>query len=85
MVRAVGSRRDPNINQEIIRNVRVICPRFNEQIKIANVLNGKVTKIEKMVAIVQQSIEKLQEYQCSLIAAAVTDKLDINSVAEGNG
>lgn len=72
MIDAVGTRRDPNISQEIIRNLGIVCPPFDEQIEIARCLKNKTEEIKKLVSGIEKSVEKLQEYRQSLITAAVT-------------
>ncbi len=77
MIEAVGTRRDPNINQDVIRNVSIPRPPFTEQLKIAKSLNGKLRNLQGMVQKIENSISELSNYRESLITAAVTGKIDV--------
>ena len=77
MIYAVGTRKDPNINQVIVENMPFICPTIDEQRKITDYLDEKCAKIEKILIIKQQKIEKLNEYKKSLIYEYVTGKKEV--------
>lgn len=53
-------------------------PSIEEQREIANYLDKKCKKIDKLIAIKQQKIEKLNEYKKSLIYEYVTGKKEVN-------
>ena len=44
---------------------------------IADYLDRETNKIDRMVAKVEEAIERLQEYRTALITAAVTGKIDV--------
>lgn len=77
MIDAVGTRRDPNISQEIVRNLRIACPPFEEQLEITKFLKVSSEATQKLISVIEKSISKLQEYRQSVITAAVTGKLDV--------
>lgn len=77
MIYAVGTRKDPNINQVIVDNMPFICPTIDEQRKIIDYLDEKCASIEKLLIIKQQKIEKLNEYKKSLIYEYVTGKKEV--------
>ena len=66
----------PNISQNILKDVRVCCPNFNEQTTIANYLDHKTTQIDTLIAKKEQFISLLQEERTALINQAVTKGLD---------
>ena len=50
----------PNISQNILKDVRVSCPNFNEQQLIANYLDHKTTQIDTLIAKKEQFMSFLQ-------------------------
>ena len=66
----------PNISQNILKDVRVSCPNFNEQTAIANYLDHKTTQIDTLIAKKEQFISLLQEERTAVINQAVTKGLD---------
>ena len=52
-------------------------PTINEQQQIADYLDTKCAKIDTLIAIKQQKIEKLTEYKKSLIYEYVTGKKEV--------
>jgi len=66
----------PNISQNILKDVRVSCPSFNEQQSIANYLDHKTTQINTLIAKKEQFITLLQEERTAVINQAVTKGLD---------
>ena len=66
----------PNISQNILKDVRVSCPNFNEQQLIANYLDHKTTQIDTLIAKKEQFISLLQEERTAVINQAVTKGLD---------
>ncbi len=63
-----------NINVEIIKEILIPVPSFNEQQKIANYLDKKCSEIDNAISEKEQLIEKLTEYKKSLIYECVTGK-----------
>jgi type I restriction enzyme S subunit len=66
-------------------NLRVVAPPLPEQRAIADYLDRETAKIDRMVAKVEEAIERLQEYRSALITAAVTGKIDVRGVGAGLG
>lgn len=79
MVGAEGTRKDPNINQEVIRELMVPCPPPNEQSDIVKVTKKKLTVIDVIVAKSELNIQFMQERRTALISAAVTGKIDVRN------
>ena len=74
---AVGTRKDPNINQEIVRNMNIPFPPLKEQQQIAYYLDTKCTEIDSLIAIKRQKIEELKDYKKSVIYEYVTGKKEV--------
>ncbi len=74
---AVGTRKDPNINQEIVKKMCIPLPPLPEQQAIATYLNTKCSEIDSLIAIKQQKIETLKDYKKSVIYEAVTGKMTV--------
>lgn len=71
---AVGTRKDPNINQEIVKKMLIPLPPLSEQQRIASYLDTKCSEIDSLVALKRQKIESLNAYKKSVIYEAVTGK-----------
>lgn len=67
------------VNRSILKNVYVPLPMHNEQIKIANYLDDKCSKIDEIIANIKLQIKMLNEYQLSLI-----DELILKENKTGN-
>lgn len=77
MYYAEGSRRDPNINQQVVANMPVPVPPLKEQIEIASYLTMNLEKIDNLYYKLQEQIKKLEEYRSALIKAVITGQIDI--------
>lgn len=69
----------PNISQDVIKNLKCIVPPFNEQKQIIDYLDTEITKINKTITKVTENINLLEEYKTSLIHHVVTGKIDVRS------
>ena len=67
----------PHLTGEKLRRYRFPKPPLPEQRLIADYLDCETAKIDRMVAKVQEAIERLQEYRTALVTAAVTGKIDV--------
>ena len=74
---AVGTRKDPNINQEIVRNMKIPFPPLNEQQAIADYLDTKCAEIDALISLKQSKIDALKEYKKSIIYEYITGKKEI--------
>lgn len=74
---AVGTRKDPNISQEIVANAIVVAPSLNIQSEIIGYLNNKCSVIDSAIVKKQSIVEKLTEYKKSLIYEVVTGKREV--------
>ena len=66
-----------NIGANKYSNMEIIIPSIEGQHKILNYLKGKCGQIDRLIAIKQEKIEKLQEYKKSLIYEYVTGKKEV--------
>ena len=66
-----------NIKQEYISNLCAILPPKDEQEKIVEYIENKISKIDKLLNLEQECIKSLKEYKASLIDSVVTGKVRI--------
>lgn len=67
----------PAINSSTLVSFYILEPSVDEQNRIADYLDDKCAKIDKLIALKQSKIEKLQEYKKSLIYEYVTGKKEV--------
>jgi restriction endonuclease S subunit len=68
----------PNISQEIVKNLRVFAPDIETQKLIATFLDRKTAAIDTLIAKKQRLIQLLEEKRTALINQAVTKGLNPN-------
>jgi len=66
----------PNINQEIISNLKIPAPEVREQIQIARFLDHETARIDTLIEEQQSLIELLKEKRQAVISHVVTKGLD---------
>ena len=69
----------PNISQEIVRNLRLTHPPQTTQTQIADYLDDKTGKIDDLIAKKKQMISLLKEERQAVINQAVTKGIDPNA------
>ena len=74
---AVGSGQ-PNLNQALIRDFRIPLPPIHEQQEICEFLSQTIPQIDRLIAIKEAKIEKLEQYKKSLIYEYVTGKKEVH-------
>jgi len=67
----------PNINQMVVRELRLCIPSIAEQEKIIAYLDQQTTAIDTLITNITTQIEKLKEYRQAIISEAVTGKVEI--------
>ncbi len=77
MLYANGARKDPNISQDIIKQIKVVLPPLDEQLDIVKHIKEKIAQIDIVISRVEKEIEKVKELKQSLIAEVVTGKIKI--------
>ena len=66
-----------NLNSEKVASCTIFCPPGDEQFAIIEHLNYKCSQIERLVAIKEAKIEKLEQYRRTLIYEYVTGKKEV--------
>ena len=67
----------PNISANDILTIKIPLPKIEMQKEIIAYLDDKCAKIDKLIALKQSKIDKLQEYKKSLIYEYVTGKKEV--------
>lgn len=73
-----GSAMPRTVLSKIVNYYGIWCPR-NEQIEIADMLDGRTSQIDALIFEKQSLIDDLQEYKKSLIYEVVTGKRKVVS------
>ena len=60
-----------------LNNFKICLPPYDEQAKIADLLDGKTKQLDELRSNEEQTIKLLKEYRQSLISAVVTGKMDV--------
>ena len=74
---AMGSGVRQGLNYEGIRKLEMLFPSIEEQRTIVEFLEVKCEKIDNLISLKEEKIEKLQEYKKSLIYEYVTGKKEV--------
>ena len=77
MIGAAGTRKDPNIGQDNIKEAKTLLPPLNEQNQIADYLNKMQSHFDALTESAEQAIQLMQERRTALISATVTGKIDV--------
>lgn len=75
----------PNISQELIKQLYIPSPSIKEQSQIANYLDYKTTIIDALIEKKEQLIKKLQAQRQAIINEAVTKGLNKNAKMKNSG
>lgn len=68
----------PNISQEVVRNLKISIPNIYDQQKITIFLDEKTDHINSIIEKTKQSIEEFKKYKQALISETVTKGLNPN-------
>ena len=74
---AVGTRKDPNISQDIVARMKILIPPLDEQKEITDHLDAKCAEIDGLIAKKEQLVKELESYKKSLIYEVVTGKREV--------
>lgn len=66
-----------SLGQGLLKAMTVLIPPHEEQVAIAEYLDDKCSQIDRLIAIKQAKIEKLEQYKRSLIYEYVTGKREV--------
>ena len=75
----------PNISQNILKDIRVWCPDFSEQVNLTRFLDHKTSQIDHLIAKKEQFIKLLEEERVAVINQAVTKGLNPNVPMKDSG
>jgi type I restriction enzyme S subunit len=67
----------PNLNTDIISNIRLPLPPLSEQHEIVSYLDEQTEKIDSSIQLEKKKIKLLKEYRQSLISEVVTGKIKV--------
>ena len=74
---AVGTRKDPNISQDVVARMKILIPPLDEQKEITDYLDAKCAEVDKLIAKKEQLVKELESYKKSLIYEVVTGKREV--------
>ena len=74
---AVGTRKDPNISQDVVARMKILIPPLDEQKEITDYLDAKCAEIDKLITKKEQLVKELESYKKSLIYEVVTGKREV--------
>lgn len=74
---AVGTRKDPNISQDVVVRMKILIPPLDEQKEITDYLDAKCAEIDGLIAKKEQLVKELESYKKSLIYEVVTGKREV--------
>ena len=77
MINAAGTRKDPNIGQDHIKDGKVVLPPIEEQQTIVAHINKTLTLLDRLKDKAIDAIELAKERKTALISATVTGKIDV--------
>ncbi len=66
-----------NLNAETVRKIPIALPPLEEQQAIAEYLDARTQRIDRLCQRVENAIERLQEFRTALVTAAVTGEIDV--------
>lgn len=78
MIFAVGTRKDPNISQDIVRKMPCILPPIAEQEEIVAYCNKACDQLDTLITKKQQYLTEIETYKKSLIYEYVTGKKEVH-------
>lgn len=74
---AASTRKDPNLNQDTIKNIFIVLPTLKEQVEIADFIDKKIDEIKETLDCVTNQITLLQERKQIIINDVVTGKVKV--------
>lgn len=74
----------PNISQQLLKNLKIIVPMYDEQLKIIDFLDKKCSEIDSIISKKERQLDLMKEHRKSLIYEYVTGKKRVGGVDYGN-
>ena len=81
MIGADGTRKDPNISQDRVRDCVLVLPPLSEQHQIVAFIDQNTMGLQVGISRREREIDLLREYRTRLVADVVTGKLDVREAA----
>jgi type I restriction enzyme S subunit len=81
MIGADGTRKDPNISQDRIRESPILAPPLSEQELIVKTVFRAIAPLDESIRIFERELALLREYHERLVADVVTGKMNVVPVA----
>lgn len=75
---AMSTRKDPNLNQQTIKNIDVVFPAIDEQMYIVSAINKSIIQIDRALDNFNDQISLLQERKQIIINEVVTGKVKVS-------
>jgi type I restriction enzyme S subunit len=70
------------LETSVLKHFPIVVPPPSEQTAIADYLRKETEKADQLIEKIKVAIEKLAEYRCALITAAVTGKIDVRNYTQ---
>ncbi len=70
----------PHLTQHFLKDVEVPIPNYSEQVRIADILDKQLEKLDALFKNINAQIEALQEFKTRLISDVVTGKIDVRGI-----
>jgi type I restriction enzyme S subunit len=77
MIYAVGTRKDPNISQDVVKRMPCVIPPLVEQVEIIEYLDKKCVEMDTLIAQKTALLEEMESYKKSVIYEYVTGKKEV--------
>lgn len=74
----------PNISQQLLKNLKIIVPMYDEQLKITDFLDKKCSEIDSIISKKERQLDLMKEHRKSLIYEYMTGKKRVGGVEYGN-
>jgi type I restriction enzyme S subunit len=68
---------NPTVNRNIIHPLHVSWPPLEEQKEIVKLLDSELQTMEETVLLIEQIIDRINDYRTTLVSSAVTGKIDV--------
>lgn len=72
----------PNLNTDIVKNIRFALPPLDEQLEIVSFLGQELARLNELALEADKGIALLRERRAALISAAVTGQIDVRALAD---
>lgn len=74
----------PNISQQLIKNLTIIIPKFNDQLEIVEFLDKKCSEIDSVISKKERQLDLIKGHRKSLIYEYVTGKKRVGGLENDN-